>query len=222
MSHMRIEPLDAGVKPILRGYSHAVAAPLAIVVTGVLLWITAGDLGRQVAFAIYGVSLVLLFTGSATYHIGHWSDRVREVLRRLDHSNIFVFIAGTYTPITVVLLTGWWRVAILAAVWALAATGSAIAISGIEVPRKLFTGMYLVVGWVAVAAVPAILGRVGLQGGLFILAGGVLYSLGAVVYALRWPVLWRRVFSFHEVFHLFVIGASAVFLAFMLIYVVPR
>lgn len=218
---MRIEPLDAGVKPLLRGYSHAAAAPLAAVATAILLFMTSGDVTRQVAFGIYGFTLILLFTGSATYHIGRWSDQVREVLRRLDHSNIFVFIAGTYTPIAAVLLSGWWRVGVLVTVWALAAAGSGIAISGLAVPRKLFTGMYLLVGWVSVAAVPAILVRVGMQGGALILVGGVLYSIGAVFYALRRPVLWRRVFSFHELFHVFVIGASAVFLAFMLLYVVP-
>ena len=218
---MRIEPLEAGVKPLLRGYSHAAAAPLAAVATAILLFMTSGDVTRQVAFGIYGFTLILLFTGSATYHIGRWSDQVREVLRRLDHSNIFVFIAGTYTPIAAVLLSGWWRVGVLVTVWALAAAGSGIAISGLAVPRKLFTGMYLLVGWVSVAAVPAILVRVGMQGGALILVGGVLYSIGAVFYALRRPVLWRRVFSFHELFHVFVIGASAVFLAFMLLYVVP-
>jgi hemolysin III len=208
-------------KPLLRGYSHAAMVPVAVAITVYLAWTTAGDLVRQIPVLIYGVTLILLFTISATYHIGTWPTRVREVLRRFDHSNIFLLIAGTYTPPVVILLTGWWRIAILSVVWVLALTGVVITVSGVTMRRGLMTALYIVVGWVAIAAIPQILAAVGLRGGSFLLAGGVLYSIGALCYALKWPPLWRRVFSYHEVFHLFVIGASIVFLFFMLAYVLP-
>jgi hemolysin III len=208
-------------KPLLRGYSHAAMVPVAVAITVYLAWTTAGDLVRQIPVLIYGVTLILLFTISATYHIGTWPTRVREVLRRFDHSNIFLLIAGTYTPPVVILLTGGWRIAILSVVWVLALTGVVITVSGVTMRRGLMTALYIVVGWVAIAAIPQILAAVGLRGGSFLLAGGVLYSIGALCYALKWPPLWRRVFSYHEVFHLFVIGASIVFLFFMLAYVLP-
>jgi hemolysin III len=195
--------------------------PVAVVITAYLAWTTAGDLLRQIPVLIYGVSLVLLFTISATYHIGTWSTRVREVLRRFDHSNIFLVIAGTYTPITIVLLDGWWRIGILSVVWVLALTGIVVTVSGVPMRRGLMTALYIMVGWVAIAAIPKILASVGLTGGSVILAAGVLYSIGAACYALKWPPLWRRVFSYHEVFHLFVIGASVLFFVFMLGYVIP-
>jgi hemolysin III len=216
-----LEKVQELAKPMLRGYSHAVMAPVAVVVTAYLAWVTAGDLGKQVPVLVYGCTLVLLFSVSATYHIGQWSTRAREVLRRFDHSNIFLVIAGTYTPICMILLTGTWRVVILAAVWGLALTGIGISVSGVTMRRGVLTGLYILVGWLAIAAVPQILGAVGAAGGLILLAAGLLYSVGALCYALKWPPLWRRVFSYHEVFHLFVIGASVLFVVFMLAYVVP-
>jgi hemolysin III len=215
----RRHQLQEAVKPLLRGYSHAVTAPLALAATVVLAVMAAGDTGRQVTVVIYGASMVLLFGGSALYHVGNWSQRTRELLRRMDHSNIFLLIAGTYTPIGFVLLDGLERIAVLGAVWGLSLVGVGIAISGINVPRALLTGLYLLVGWVALLAVPAILAKVGLAGGLLLVAGGVLYTLGAVCYALKWPKLWQRVFSYHEVFHLLVIAASATFMAFIIVYV---
>ncbi|MGB2939735.1 MAG: hemolysin III family protein, partial [Candidatus Dormiibacterota bacterium] len=139
-------------KPMLRGYSHAVMAPVAVVVTAYLAWVTAGDLPRQLSLLVYGCALVLLFTVSATYHIGNWPARAREVLRRFDHSNIFLVIAGTYTPITIVLLDGWWRIGILSVVWVLALTGIAVTVSGVPMRRGLMTALYIMVGWVAIAA----------------------------------------------------------------------
>ena len=207
-------------KPKLRGYSHALVAPLAALVTVYLVWSTSGDLARQISLMIYGCSLVLLFAVSATYHIGNWPVRVREVLRRFDHSNIFLLIAGTYTPIVLTMLSGWWRVAILVAVWVPAVAGVGISVSGIPMRRGVLTMLYILVGWIAAAAIPQILQQVGLGGGLLLLGGGVFYSLGGLCYALKWPPLWRRVFSYHEVFHLFVIAASAFFLIFIIQYVV--
>jgi hemolysin III len=224
MSHSPGPRLQEAVKPLLRGYSHAVTAPLALLATVVLAVMAAGDTARQVTVLIYGATMVLLFSGSALYHVGNWSQRTRDWLQRLDHSNIFLLIAGTYTPIAFAVLAGWQRVAVLGAVWSLSLIGVAIAVGGVRLPRPLFVGLYLLIGWVALLAIPAIFARVGLEGAMLLFAGGVLYSIGAVCYALQRPRLWQRVFSYHEVFHLFVIAASAIFLVFITNYVIslPR
>jgi hemolysin III len=206
-------------KPLLRGYSHAVAVPLALVATFLLLESTTGHPDRQLALGIYGVTLVLLFAGSATYHLGHWPDLAERILQRIDHSNIFLLIAGTYTPIAVAILAGWPRVAILVAVWALALTGVGISLLGIRVRRGVLAALYIGVGWVAVLVAPAIYRAVGLGGAAMLLGAGALYTLGALCYAFRRPDPWHRVFGYHEVFHLMVIGASALFVAFMAVYV---
>src|SRR5438105_4925978 len=132
MSHRTgVAPRTAELaKPLLRGYSHALMVPAAVAITIYLGWVTAGDMFRQIPLLVYGVTLTLLFSVSAIYHIGNWQARAREVLRRFDHSNIFLVIAGTYTPISVVLLSGWWRIAILLTVWVLAVTGVVISVTG--------------------------------------------------------------------------------------------
>jgi hemolysin III len=225
MSHKDPLPgvLENVAKPLLRGYSHAAAVPLALVATVLLLRTSAAHPDRQVALAIYGITLVLLFAGSAAYHIGRWPAAVKEILQRLDYSNIFLVIAGTYTPIAVAILAGWPRVAILAAVWALALAGVTISVLGIPVRRGVQAGLYIGVGWIAVLAAPAIYQAVGPGGMSMLVAAGAIYTLGALCYAYRWPDPWRRVFGYHEVFHLLVIAASALFMAFIAVYVAsPR
>ncbi|MGI8609948.1 MAG: PAQR family membrane homeostasis protein TrhA [Candidatus Dormibacteria bacterium] len=207
------------VKPLLRGYSHAIAAPLALVATFLLLQGASGHQDRQVALAIYGATLVLLFVGSATYHLGRWRAMPERILQRIDHSNIFLVIAGTYTPIAVAILAGWSRVAILVVVWALALTGSGISLLGIQVRRGVLAALYIGVGWVAVLVAPAIFRVVGYGGSAMLLGAGLLYTLGALCYAFRRPDPWHRVFGYHEVFHIMVIAASALFVAFMAVYV---
>jgi hemolysin III len=216
------EALRAGVKPLLRGYSHAIAAPAALVATVLLLRSSDGRPDLQVALAIYGATLVLLFAGSATYHIGRWRPAVAGLLQRVDHSNIFLVIAGTYTPIAVALLAGSSRALILAAVWLLALAGVAISMLGLRVPRGVLAGLYIGVGWVAIFVAPAIYRAVGVPGSALLLGAGAVYTVGALCYAFRWPNPWRRVFGFHEVFHLLVIAASTLFVTFMAVYVAPR
>jgi hemolysin III len=211
--------IERAAKPLLRGYSHAVAAPLAAVATLLLLQAASAHPERQLALGIYGVTLVLLFVGSATYHLGRWPLMVEQALQRIDHSNIFLVIAGTYTPIAVAILAGWPRVAILVAVWGLALTGAAISLMGIRVRRGVLAGLYLGVGWVAVLVAPAIFRAVGFAGSAMLVAAGGLYTLGALCYAFQRPDPWHRVFGYHEVFHLMVIAASALFVAFMAAYV---
>jgi hemolysin III len=224
MSHNPTSPTQAmqsAFKPLLRGYSHALAVPAALVATILLLRNAASQPGLRLALGIYGVTLVMLFAGSATYHIGRWPAAVELALQRLDHSNIFLVIAGTYTPVAVALLSGWSRVSILAAVWILALAGASISLLGIRVPRGLLAALYVAVGWVAVVVAPTIYAAVGVGGCTLIFAAGGIYTVGALCYAFRWPDPWHHVFGYHEVFHALVIAASGIFVLFMARYVAP-
>jgi hemolysin III len=208
-------------RPLLRGYSHAVAAPLALAGWVTLVVLSRGDVAKQMSVSVYGACMVLLFALSAAYHVVTWKPRVREVLRRLDHSNIFLMIAGTYTAVGFNALTGATRVLILTAVWVPAAFGVALVGAGVRLPRSVLAGLYVLVGWVALLALPALLARFTPPALALIVAGGIAYSIGALLYALRWPPLWRSVFGYHEAFHLLVIAASASFFVFILRYVLP-
>jgi hemolysin III len=205
----------APARPILRGWSHALAVPPAIAGAITLVAISGGDLARRISLAVYGVSLVLLFAVSATYHCGPWSMRTRRVWGRLDHATIFVAIAGTYTPVVVNVLRGWQSIVLLTLIWVLAGAGAAVAATAIPMPRGVTVGLYFAVGWIVVLFVPALAERIHGSGLLVLVIGGALYSAGAIVYALRWPQLWPRVFGFHEVFHVLVIAASAVYFVFI-------
>lgn len=208
-------------KPLLRGYLHAGAAPLALIGTVVLVLLSHG-LTARLTLAVYGVTLVTLYGFSAVYHIGNWTPRVREALRRVDHSNIYLLIAGTYTPIAGLALRGWWRISILSLVWGFAVVGILLVLPGVQIRRQVQALLYMVMGWTALLAAPEIVRAFGLRGVLLLALGGLLYSLGAVVYALRWPRLWRRVFGYHELFHLLTIAAGVVFSAFMALFLLPR
>jgi hemolysin III len=200
---------------MLRGWSHALAVPPAIAGAITLVAVSGGDLTRRISLAVYGISLVLLFAVSAMYHRGSWSLRTRRVWGRLDHATIFVAIAGTYTPVIVNVLRGWQSILLLTVIWALAAAGGTIAATGIPLPRGVTVGLYFAMGWTVIFFMPALAERIHASGLLVLVIGGVLYSAGAIVYAFRWPRLWPGVFGFHEVFHVLVIAASAVYFVFI-------
>lgn len=211
-------------KPVLRGYLHAFAAVAALIGTLLLCLLTYRDLPKMISLLIYGFCSLFLFTWSAFYHIGTWAAQRRDLLRRVDHSNIFIMIAGTYTPIVFNIMTGWWRISILALIWLLAILGillTLVIIPRLHLSRRTSAIMYVAMGWVVVAAIPEIIARVDIWGLLLMILAGVLYTLGAVAYALRKPTLWSRVFSYHEVFHFATILANGAFFAFMWVYVVP-
>jgi hemolysin III len=211
--------VEIAAKPLLRGYLHLGAALLAVFATIALVVLAAGDRPKQVTLAIYGLSSIWLFGMSALYHIGSWEPRRETLLRRLDHANIFILIAGTYTPIAFNVLTGWWRVGILVTVWGLALAGVIAAAPRLSLPRWVMVALYLLTGWVALAAIPEIAHSLGIGAILTLILGGLLYTLGALTYAFKRPNLWPRVFGYHEVFHLCTIAANTVFFAFMLLYV---
>jgi hemolysin III len=205
----------AAPRPMLRGWSHAIAVPPAIAGAITLVVVSGGDAARRISLAVYGTSLVLLFAVSATYHRWPLTARSRGFWRRLDHAMIFVAIAGTYTPVVVNVLQGWPSPVLLTAIWVLAGSGVIVATLGIPMPRGVTVGLYIAVGWTIVFFLPALAERVH-AGGLVLLGiGAALYSAGAIVYALRWPRLWPGVFGYHEAFHVLVIAASSVFFVFI-------
>ncbi len=161
-------------KPLMRGYLHAGAAIAAVICTIALAVLSAHDRPKQISFIIYGASSILLFGWSALYHLGNWSPRVRATMRRIDHANIFVLIAGTYTPVAFNLLSGGVRVALLAIIWTLAALGMAAAAPALRIPRPVMAGLYVAMGWVALGFLPQIAAAIGLNSLLLMGLGGVL------------------------------------------------
>lgn len=193
--------------PTLRGVSHFWAVWFAAA-AAVVLVVFAGSPTARLSSVVYGVGLIGLFAGSATYHRWRWDPRWRPLLRRVDHSTIFVFIAASYTPIGVLVLEGTLRTTVLVVAWAGALVGVIFSLAWIDAPRVLQAALYIGLGWVAVVATPQMLDRLGVAPVVLIAVGGILYTLGAVVYARRRPDPWPRTFGFHEVFHAFVIAAA--------------
>jgi hemolysin III len=208
-------------RPMLRGWSHAIAILPAIIGATALVLVSGGEPAKRASVAVYGIALILLFTVSTMYHRGPWSPRVRAVWRRIDHANIFVMIAATYTPIAVTILDGSLRIGILVAIWVTAVVGIVLVATPIRMPRAVLVLLYMAAGWIAVVILPTLYARIGPTGFALLLAGGLLYTLGGVSYALKRPRLWPNVFGYHEVFHLLVIAASAMFFVFIISAVVP-
>lgn len=195
-------------KPRLRGWVHLIAAPLSLAASIVLV-VLAPTPGLKWASAVYLASSFILFGVSATYHLFYWKPNIEAFLRRLDHANIFLLIAGTYTPIAVGVLTGSSRTILLSVVWAGALAGILISVFWIDAPRWLSTAIYVALGWVALWYLPELWQKGGAALVWLLVAGGVLYTLGAVAYALRKPNPWPKWFGFHEVFHTFTVLAWA-------------
>lgn len=195
-------------KPRLRGWVHFIAAPLALVASIVLI-ILAPTTELKWASAVYLASSVVLFGVSALYHLFYWNPTMEVILKRLDHSNIFLLIAGTYTPIAVGVLHGSSRIIILSVVWGGALLGIAVNLLWPTAPRWLTTFIYVILGWVAVWFFPELWRNGGPLLVILLIAGGVLYTLGAVAYATKKPNPWPQWFGFHEVFHVFTVLAWA-------------
>jgi hemolysin III len=191
--------VPAAVKPHLRGWLHLGTFPLAVV-AGALLTVLAPAGQPRAAVAVFGLSAALLFGVSALYHRGHWGPRSAAVLKRLDHANIFLIIAGTYTPFTVVLLPPGPARTLLWIVWSGALAGVAFRVLWVGAPRWLYVPVYVALGWVAVAYLPEF-ADAGAAVLALVVAGGLLYTAGGVVYGLRRPDPSPRWFGFHEVFH---------------------
>jgi len=207
----RITAIDAAVdppRPALRGALHGAVAVLAP--AGFLLLLLLADSPRgYVGASVYATSMMLLYTTSASYHLAPWSHRLRRIMMRLDHSMIFILIAGTYTPFCLIVVGDAWGIPMLSVVWTLAGLGVLLKSLWPDAPRWLSVALYLGLGWVGVVAVWPLFTNFSPWGIAMLAAGGALYTLGAFCYALRWPDPSPRVFGYHEVFHAFVVAASA-------------
>lgn len=196
------------IKPHLRGWLHLIAAPLSLAASIVLL-VLAPTSATKWASAVYLAASLVLFGVSALYHRFYWAPKWESFWRRLDHSNIFLLIAGTYTPLCVALLFPWDQKVILSIVWIGAAAGVILSLFWPNAPRWLITIIYIALGWVAIAYLPQLWATGGPAVVLLITAGGVLYTIGAVFYALKRPNPSPKWFGFHELFHLFTVFAWA-------------
>ncbi|MBK3627272.1 hemolysin III family protein [Streptomyces sp. MBT49] len=203
-----VERAAAALKPRMRGWLHAGVFPLALV-GGIVLIAVSRTGAAVVACAVYAVSACLLFGTSSVYHRGTWGPRGEAVLRRLDHANIFLIIAGTYTPLAVLLLPESRQRVLLTVVWAGALAGIAFRILWIGAPRWLYTPCYIALGWVAVFNLPDFAHAGGTAVVVLVITGGLLYTAGAVVYGLKRPDPSPAWFGFHEVFHALTIAAFA-------------
>jgi len=201
-----VDSMVDSVKPRLRGWIHLGSFPVVLVAAIVLVAI-APDTRSRVSVAVFGASAALLFGISALYHRGTWSPRVNGILKRFDHSNIFLIIAGTYTPFAVLLLPEGPARTLLWIIWAAALAGIAFRVFWVGAPRWLYVPAYIAMGWVAVAFVPDFLAGGGWAVLTLVVVGGVLYTLGGVVYGIKRPNPNPRWFGFHEVFHVLTVAA---------------
>lgn len=199
------EALDE-IKPHLRGWLHAATAPLALA-AGIVLVVLSPTGPTRFGSAVFAVSALALFTASATMHRGRWSPSTLLWLRRLDHSSIFLLIAGSYTPFTLLLLDGAERTTLLTVVWLGAALGILFRLFWTGAPRWLYTPIYIALGWAAVFYLPSFYESATPAVITLLAVGGLLYTVGGVVYGFRWPDPSPRWFGFHEVFHTLTIAA---------------
>lgn len=210
---------QAATVPRLRGVSHSVAAVVALAAAVTIVAVAPTGLTAGAA-AVYGAGLVALFAASGLYHRWPGPARFKPLLQRIDHGTIYVFIAATYMPIALVLHGAvLWIILVVA--WAGAAAGVGLRLGWLNAPRGAVAGSYLLLGWLAVIAIPQLVGVLAPAPLALLGAGGVIYSLGAVVYARQRPNPWPRTFGFHEIFHALVIAAATVQYIAMLGWVVP-
>ncbi|MFF7248029.1 hemolysin III family protein [Embleya sp. NPDC008237] len=205
-AHALTAPLTP-IKPKLRGWIHAGTFPLAVA-SGIVLVALAADTKSRIACGVFALTAAMLFGTSGVYHRGNWGPRGEAVLRRLDHANIFLIIAGTYTPLTILLL-GKSDQILLWVVWIGALAGIGFRVFWIGAPRWLYTPIYVALGWAAVFYLPEFMREGGVAVVVLVIVGGVLYSLGAVVYGIKRPNPSPQWFGFHEVFHAFTLLAFA-------------
>lgn len=212
----RERPTEKGRNPYdgLRPWSavtHGAGAALGVLATVALAVGAArlGDVWKIVSFAIYGLSMVGLYTASTLYHCVNTTVKGRVALRKADHTSIYFLIAGSYTPVCLIALRGAWGWSLFGVIWALAIAGLVMSLTWINCPRVVTSAIYIAMGWLAIIAIYPLWQVLGLRGVAWLLAGGVLYTVGGVLYALKWPGRDNPRFGCHEVFHLFILLGSA-------------
>lgn len=198
------------VKDPFSGFSHLAGALLSI--AGLCLLVRYalknGTVWHIVSFSIFGASLILLYTASSIYHLLVVSEKGTRILRKIDHMMIYVLIAGTYTPVCLIPLRGGWGWSILISIWGIAMVGIILKVLWFNAPRWLYTLFYLLMGWLIVIAFIPLVRTMPTAAMLWLIAGGLLYTAGAIIYGTKWPKLKSKVFGFHDVFHIFVLYGS--------------
>jgi len=197
--------------------THLAGAVLSIPFTAILVVVSVYQASARaiVGFAVFGASLFLLYAASAIYHMPRFSEKAIRILRRIDHMMIFILIAGTYTPVCLLPLRGAWGWTLFGLVWGVAATGIALKTFWMQAPRWLSTTIYVFMGWLALIAFYPLARTVSPTAIALLVSGGLAYTAGAVMYAVKWPPLRWRYFGFHELFHVFVLGGSCLHAVFM-------
>lgn len=193
------------------GLTHLLGVVLSVIGAAVLIVgaVRGATVWHIVAFSVFGASLLLLYTASTLYHLLPLSERGTAILRRIDHIMIFVLIAGTYTPICLIALRGFWGWLLLGVIWAVALLGLVMKLVWFDAPRWLYTSFYVLMGLIVVGFLPLLVHLIPAAAIEWIIAGGVLYIIGAVIYGTKLPALnFSKAFGFHEIFHLFVLGGS--------------
>jgi hemolysin III len=207
-------------RPLLRGVSHLLAA-VAATMGAVVLLLVADSPRAYVGGAIFGASLILVYATSAAYHRITWTPLFRAIISRMDHSMVLVLIAGTYTPFCLVVLNSAWGITMLSVVWGVAGAGILINLAWPATPNWLRVTFYLTVGWLALVASAELAAWFTITPLMLLVVGGLLYTLGGVVYTIRKPDPWPRVFGYLEVFHLLIIAGSTLHYSLVAIYVLP-
>jgi hemolysin III len=196
--------------------THWGGALLALIGSIALLIVGWGTPAKVISLLVYGVSLVVLFSASATYHMVGVKERALEIFRKVDHAAIYLLIAGTYTPFCVNVFSGFWKWGMLGLIWSLAIIGIAVKVFIVRSPRWLNAGIYILMGWLSVAAAGQMLAALPVWVFAWLIVGGVIYTLGALVYITKIFNFVPGVFGFHEVWHIFVLlAAIAHFVAVM-------
>jgi len=203
------------------GLTHCIAAVLAVLGTVLLIMRSVDPVmpWHIVTFSIFGGGMVLLYTASTLYHWLPLSERGIRCLRRIDHSMIFFYIAATYTPICLIPLRGPWGWSMFGVIWGLALAGIVLKVFWLHAPRWFSTAIYLAMGWLVLVGIYPLVQNLDATALAWLVAGGLVYSIGAVIYAVKWPDPLPKYFGFHEIFHLFVIGGSACHFVVMYWYV---
>lgn len=211
----------SATRPRFRGVSHRIAFFVALPLAVALSFEVKTSTGRVAAIA-FGTSAAIMFGASALYHGVPWPDEKRRWLRRLDHAGIYLLIAGSYTPVGLLVLQGSWRIVVLGIVWGGASIAIALKFLWVDAPTWLSAVLGIALGWVAIVAFPQIYDRIGVAGSVLVVIGGLAYTAGAIVYALRRPDPIPAVFGYHEVFHALVIVAVACQYSAIAFYVLPK
>lgn len=209
------------IKDPISALTHLIGAVLSCIAV-VLLILRAMEIGtifHVIGFGVFGISLVLLYTASTVYHIVDKPEAMRKIYKRIDHMMIFVLIAGTYTPVCLISLNGKVGTTLLVVIWSVAICGIIMKAVWIDAPRWLGAGLYILMGWLVIVAIYPIARVLPSAGFQWLVAGGITYTVGGIIYALKWPFRNKRWFGFHELFHLFVLGGSVCHYIMVIAYV---